>query len=165
VEQPQPHTTGPGDLDQRQLGPVQRPVGGEVAAVLVAVGVAEHHLLRVPATGDQRPVERVVEHRGERRAGRLQVLDRLEQRRDAHAAPRPAVGVQPEQADLLEQDGDLEDVADRFAHADHVVRDGLGAEQLHLRGRGHQQVELAAGQVGQLGVPAHPTDGAAAARR
>ncbi|MCW2508289.1 MAG: ppc [Modestobacter sp.] len=34
----------------------------------------------------------MVEHRGERRAGRLQVLDRLEQRRDAHAAPGPARG-------------------------------------------------------------------------
>ncbi len=36
-------------LDQPHLGAIERPVGGEVAAVLVAVGVAQHHLLPIAA--------------------------------------------------------------------------------------------------------------------
>ena len=84
--------------------------------------------------------------------GGLQVVDRLEQRRDADRAGRPALGAGVEQADLLEQDGDLQDVADRLAHADHVVRDRAGPQQRDLVRRREQDVELAAGVLGQLGV-------------
>jgi hypothetical protein len=80
VEEPQPDAVLAGHLDQRQLGPVERPVGGEVAAVLVAVGVAEHDLLRLAAGADQRPVEGLVEHRLQRRTGGGEVVDGLEQR-------------------------------------------------------------------------------------
>src|SRR3712207_7966731 len=49
-------------------------------------------------------------------------------------------------ADLLEQDGDLEHVADRLAHADHVVRDCVRTQRADLPGRREQHVELAAGR-------------------
>ena len=53
VEQPQAHVVALEHLDQFDLGLVELPVRGEVAAVLVAVGIAEHHLLLAAAAVDQ----------------------------------------------------------------------------------------------------------------
>ena len=49
VEQPQAHAVAAATSTSSLLGPVQRPLGGEVAAVLVGVGVADHHLLAAAA--------------------------------------------------------------------------------------------------------------------
>ena len=49
VEEPQPDSGLAGRLDQVELGAVQRPVGRQIAAVLVGVGIAEHDLLAVAA--------------------------------------------------------------------------------------------------------------------
>ena len=53
VEEPQPDSGLARHLDQLQLGAVQRPVGGQVAAVLVGVGVAEHHFLALATRMNQ----------------------------------------------------------------------------------------------------------------
>jgi hypothetical protein len=63
---------------------------------------------------------------------------------------RCGVGVQ--QPDLLQQDGDLEHVTHRFAHADHGVGDRPRPQQRDPLGRCHQHVELATGVLRQLGV-------------
>ena len=147
-----------GDLDQVQLGPVQRPVGGEVAAVLVAVGVAEHDLLHVAAGGDAATrysgwSSTAVERR-RRRACRSSIVSNSGEMPTGQVGP--PVGARVEQADLLEQDGDLEHVADRLAHADHVVRDGrAGRAAATCSAAATQHVELAAGGLGELGVRAH----------
>ena len=61
---------------------VERPVRGQVAAVLVRVRVADHHLLPVTAGGDHRAVDRQGQQRGQRGVGLVQVVDRLEERDD-----------------------------------------------------------------------------------
>ncbi len=53
--------------DERALALVQRPVRREVAAVLVAVGVAEHHLLQVAARREPAAVARDGERRSHHR--------------------------------------------------------------------------------------------------
>src|SRR5204862_8156992 len=49
VEQAQGHAVAAQDVDQAVLGLVQLPARREEAAVLVAVGVAEHDLLQIAA--------------------------------------------------------------------------------------------------------------------
>ena len=62
VEEPQPDSGLTRGFDQVQFRAVQRPVRGQVAAVLIGVGVAEHHFLAVPARGHQAAVQRKVQH-------------------------------------------------------------------------------------------------------
>src|SRR5438445_555882 len=57
VEQAQPHAARVALYEQRLGRLVERPVRGEIAAVLVAVGIAEHHLLLVAAPGDPAAVK------------------------------------------------------------------------------------------------------------
>jgi hypothetical protein len=83
VEQPQPDPVAFGHLHQVQFGAVQRPVGGQVAAVLVGVRIAEHDLLPVAAGGHDAPVQRQFQGCVHDRGAGLQVLDGLEQRHDA----------------------------------------------------------------------------------
>ncbi len=108
--------------DEVPLGPVERPVRREVAAVLVAVRVAQHHLLPVAASGDEPPPRGQRERLAHDPAGALEVVDRLEQRHDVERGT--AVAHEPGR---LEQHRDLEQVRDRLALGDHVVGDGLGA--------------------------------------
>ena len=96
---------------------------------------------------------------------RLEVVDRLEQRRDADRAGRSALGAGVEQADLLEQDGDLEHVADRLAHADHVVRDRRGPSSAHLLRGGHAAGRARRGPARTARRRGAPAAGAASARR
>ena len=49
VEQPQPHAGGCGRVDESALRREQVPLRRQVAAVLVRVGVADHHLLALAA--------------------------------------------------------------------------------------------------------------------
>ena len=83
VEEPQPNSGLAGRFDQIELGAVQRPVGRQIPAILIGVGVAEHDFLAVTARAHDGAVERKVKHRFENRRATLQVVDRLEQRHDA----------------------------------------------------------------------------------
>src|SRR5260370_31151729 len=67
MEQAQSDVTAPEHLDQRDLRLVELPPGCEVTAVLVAVGVAQHHLLRTAAALQQALVfrQRSEEHTSE----------------------------------------------------------------------------------------------------
>ena len=150
VEEPQPDSGLARRLDQVQLCPVQRPVRGQVAAVLVGVGVAEHDFLAVAAGGHHRAVQRKVQRRFENRRSTLQVVDGLEQRHDTDWRVRLASGG-VQQAGLLEQDGRLEHVRHRLAHRDDVVGHRVRSEHPdRTRRRGHD-VELLAGELGEFG--------------
>ncbi len=88
VEEPQLDAVRRERVDQPHLGAIQRPVRGQIAAVLVAVGVAEHHFLPVVAAGDERRYGRLRERVAHDRAAAREVVDRLEQRHDVDARAR-----------------------------------------------------------------------------
>src|SRR6185436_14157973 len=64
MEKPQPHAVRLADVAQALGRLVERPVGGDVAAVLVAVRIAEHHFLLGAAARHPLPIERQLERRG-----------------------------------------------------------------------------------------------------
>ncbi len=125
VEQAQPHAARPAGVEQRFGRLVERPVGGEVAAVLVAVGIAEHHLLLVAAARDPAAVERQVESCGNDLAAVLQVADRLEERNDVELERSRRERL--EEPRLAQQHADFEQVGQRRAMRDHVARHGARA--------------------------------------
>ena len=109
VEQAQLHAVRRRRVDQRALGAIERPVRRQVAAVLVAVGIAEHHLLPVGAARDVRPIERQRErcaHRRRRSASRSSIVSNsgtiltasaalARRARPPSAAARPRAGPTP----------------------------------------------------------------------
>ena len=72
----------------RFLRLVERPVGREEAAVLVAVGVAEHHLCTSAAQAQVRAVGASCEQRAQDPRRRVEVVERLEERHDRQAPGR-----------------------------------------------------------------------------
>ena len=64
------------------LRPVERPVRREVSAVLVAVGIADHHHLLAAALAQVRAVRVEREQLGQDARGRVEVVERLEERHD-----------------------------------------------------------------------------------
>ena len=136
---------------QRGRGLRQRPGGGEVTPVLVRVRIADHHFLIAAGRDDRGDL-------GQREIGlhdagaRLQILDRLEQRHRHDRAGGGAAG--PVEADLLQQQMDLEQVADRLAHRDDVIGDARRAVGGVRVGRGLRDGELGRGLVGISGEAA-----------
>src|SRR6185503_14739473 len=63
VEEAQSHAVRCAGIDERPLRPVDRPARRQIAAVLVAVGIAEHYFLPVAAGCNERAVERQREGR------------------------------------------------------------------------------------------------------
>ena len=78
----------PADAGDRFLRPVERPVGREVAAVLVAVGVADHHHLLAAARRQVGAVGLQREELGQDARRRVEIVERLEERRDLEARRR-----------------------------------------------------------------------------
>ena len=152
--QPQRRAAGPavGPLalveqrGQRHFHPVERPVAHQDAAVLVAVGIAQHHLLRA-AAGAQH-----VGHAGQGQElahdglGAPQVGNGLEQRHHHQPGARRLGGALGQralqQADLLLQQQHLEQVAHLLGVADDGVAHGGRAQRLAqgLRGLEHRQL-------------------------
>ena len=125
VEEPQPHAVAHRDVTQLALGPVDLPLGGRDARLLVRVGVAEHHLLHVPAQRDEPAVRRVDEQVVEDPAGLPQLAHGLEQRHEPDAGD---LVVQVDEAGLTgEQDG-REQVVGAARHRDDVALAHLRAE-------------------------------------
>ena len=94
MKEAQVHAVPLGDADQRRARLVQFPVRGQVAAVLVAVRIAEHHLLHAVAGGEQGAVGGHAQQAVHHLRGGAQVGDRFEQRHQVHAA----VGARPKRA-------------------------------------------------------------------
>jgi hypothetical protein len=87
-------------LHQRDLGPVQLPVAGEDAAVLVAVAVAQHDVLL--AAGALPPARQCRAGRSRPHDGRgiAQVADGLEQRHHDQVATAPLLSSVPRSSPL-----------------------------------------------------------------
>ena len=130
VEEPQPHAVAHRDVTQLALGPVDLPLGGRDARLLVRVGVAEHHLLHVPAQRDEAAVRRVDEQVVEDPAGLPQLAHGLEQRDEADAGD---VAVQVDQAGLAGQQDGREQVVGAARHRDDVALAHLRAERRRAR--------------------------------
>ena len=105
------------------------PVGRQKPAVLVGVGVADHHLEHPPlfphAAAHQRDLEQLPYHVG----GAPQVVDRLEQRDDGERTALGAGGV-GEEPGLLREHVCAEHVGDAVRHAQHEAADGLAIEAI-----------------------------------
>src|SRR6476660_2051310 len=86
VKQPQADVVALEHLDQVDFRLVELPARGDEAAILVAVGVAEHDFLNAAAAVDQLAVVVNRQHAVHNAAGSLQILDGLEQRHDIDRA-------------------------------------------------------------------------------
>jgi len=115
------------------LGAVEVPERGQDAAVLVRVGITDHHLLRQPvgearvAAGRERPLGHRVRQEGVEDAGAaLQVVDGLEQRdhgQEAMGVVRTTRG----EAGLAGEQVNREEVRDRAGHRDDQRPQARGA--------------------------------------
>ena len=153
VEQAESDVAAFGDGNEGSLRPIQLPLGRQVAAVLVGVGVADHDLLPALAALDDLFVSRMFEHGGQGGVRVAEVGDGLEQRHDVDGARYTSrFDVDPHEPDLFEQHGHLEDVADRFGHRDDVVRDRSVTEAAVRRCSFFEHGDFAAGEVGVGGV-------------
>ncbi len=142
MEQAQPHAVALEHLHQLGLRLVQFPAGGEEAAVLVRIRIAQHHLLRLAARVQQHAPDRNREQAVHDARGVAQVADRFEQRDDIHRR-LPLMHV--EQADLLQDEGDFQHVGHAVGLRDDVVRQRSLAVQLVHLGGGARDRQLALG--------------------
>ncbi len=140
----------PGHGHEILLGLVELPAGGDEAAVLVAVRVAQHHLLLAAPAVQQAPVEGQGQQAVQDGAAAAQVLDGLEER-DQVDIQAPLRG--PEQADLPQQHRGLQQVRDALGVADDAVGQGRQAQALLGAGHGAEEAQLSLGlfAVGQEG--------------
>src|ERR1019366_4335435 len=99
------------ELGQLDLGLVELPRRREEAAVLVAVGVAEHHFAdAAPAPARQRHHLGAGEESLHDVGAATKIVDGLEERDDAHRARGLVARVH--QADLAQDQHDLEEIGD-----------------------------------------------------
>ncbi len=113
-------------LNQFQLRLVQFPVGRDVSAVLVAVGIAQHDFLGVAAIDQQLTVVGNSEKFVHDRSAAAQIFDGLEQRNDVDVQCVIAF----EQAHLLQHQRQLQHVAHRICLGNDVVRQCGAAKAL-----------------------------------
>jgi len=124
-------------LDQVELRAIERPVRRQIAAVLVAVGIAEHHLLPVPPAFEHRAIAGDVERCPHDVVAPRKIVDRFEQRDDVEGE-RCAL----EQADFLQQYGNFQQVRDRLALGDDIVRKRLRAVTRANFGGGRENLQF-----------------------
>ena len=101
---------------------LQAPRARPVAAVLVAVGVAEHDLLEATARREVRRVGRIREESGHHRLGAFEILDRLEERHHVERRMHGVARAAPESRFAVQQQH-LEKIARCVGHADHGSAD------------------------------------------
>src|SRR6202171_5979402 len=85
--------------------PVERPRGGKVADLFVAVRVAEHHLLDATPAVELAGVDRVTQEGLDDRGAALECLGGLEPRDDVDVAPRWVGGQVMEHGEAGEKEG------------------------------------------------------------
>ena len=145
MEQAQPDAVPAERVDERDLGLVKLPGRGEVAAILVAVGIAQHHFLDVAARGEDAAVFGQREQPLHHAATLTEIVDGLEQGDDVDIEfPR----VRPQQADVLQQQGHFENVGHAAGHGDDVMGNGGGAILPMPNGRRAHDGELGCRLVG-----------------
>ena len=143
VEQSQPDRSRSGQLHKVQFSPVERPVRGEIATVLVGVGVAQHHLLDLASSIHHRPVERYFERGLQDGCPTLEIVDGLEQRHDCHRRIG-ALARKIKQACLFEQQRCLKQIRHRLAHRDDVRRYRFSTQGAHSPGGSGDDIEFLA---------------------
>ena len=126
MEQAQRDATAVEQLHQRHLGQVEGPGGGEEAAILVAVGIAKHDLLRISQAVDHAARRRQCQPALHDFSGALKVGDRFEE--GDHVLARHA-HLRQVKAGFLQEDQDLKHVGDRLAMRDDVIRACFSAEK------------------------------------
>ena len=118
--------------EQPSDGGIDFPGGGDVAAILVAVGIADHHFLQIAL----RPHHRARQRRGEigvhHDGGVAQILHRLEQRH--HAQADLGNIARQEQTGLLHQQCGFEQVGGTGRLGNHILRHRAFAETGLQRG-------------------------------
>ncbi len=140
----QPQRAGTADDGNRFLGLEKRPVGGQVAAVLVAVGVTEHHHLVIAPGTEMFPVGLAIEHLFEDDRGGLEIAQRFKKRRDVEG-----------DADEMRKDQDFQNVGEIVGHADDIGADRLRAIKFNRPFQDAQRADDVPGfgreRVGQRG--------------
>ena len=106
-------------VHQLDLGLVQLPARGDEAAILVAVGIAEHHLLHAAAAIDQPAIVMQAEQPVHDLRGIAQIVDGFEQRHHIDGATPGRI----DQPGFLEQHRDLEQIGHALGHRDDALRD------------------------------------------
>ena len=121
-------------FDQALLGAVEAPEARDDAAILVAVAVADHHLLRrffsfvqLLLQRDAAARDRMREEAVENLVAAFEVIDGFEERHHRNRAG-VAVAVRHHQTDLAGEEVDDEQVGDIARHADNQRTDAVGAE-------------------------------------
>ena len=155
VEEADVHAAVVRERGQRDLGLLQRPARRDQAAVLGAIGVAQHHHLPIAARGQVRAIHWVGEQRTQRVGGGVEIGDGFEQRRDVERHPAFVVDAagDPRQRQHRQR------VGGAAAHADYVrperaravtraqARDGAEHFQRRCRSLGiRRRHHLVAGQ-------------------
>ena len=127
MEEGDRHSAFPAQAGEPQLGLGELPVGEEEAAVLVRVGVHDHHLeyaaLGTHGAAHQGNLQQVTHDLGRP----SQIVDGLEQRHDRERAALDPGGVR-EQPRLLGQQIDAEDVRHVVRHAQDEAADRFAVE-------------------------------------
>ena len=129
------HAPGRGGRVEIALRGLQPAAGGQVAAVLGAVGVSHHHNLAISAAAEMLAIGGLVEDRGESLVRLREVIDLLEQRHDGDVgfsddlAGRPRTTLRP---------------PPQPEHGEHV---GGAAGQAHDRAADTLRAEADAGRV------------------
>src|SRR5205823_5501739 len=124
MEQSQPHAMALEYFDEADLGLVELPARGDETAVLVAVGVAEHHFLHRAAAVHQFAIIVQRQHPVHYGAGSLQILDGFEQRHDIDRAAAGGI----DEAGFLQEQRNLEHVGHPLAHGDDALGNRVRAE-------------------------------------
>ena len=152
VEEPQAHAVARRHVAQVPLGPVDLPLAGGDAGLLVGVGVAEHHLLHVAAGPHQGPVVGEGQELVDDGAGVAQLADLLEER-DEPDARRPAVDV--DEPRFAGQHDSRQHVVDATGHRHDVGLDDVGAEPVLGAADRRERLQDLGGRPGLHGEGAH----------
>ena len=122
------------------------PIGGEIAAILIAVGVADHHFLDATLSLQHGAYSRQIEISPHHIDAGAQIVDGLEQWNDAHASA--GLLTRREKSRLLHQQGSLQEIGYALRLRDHVIGDRAGSEALFQQGRLVGDIEFALGVFG-----------------
>ena len=147
----------PAHAREPDLGLAERPVGREIAAVLVGIGIADHDLLGAALARYRAFYDRDRQQFPHDRRRLLQIVDGFKQRRHGQAAIIRAVFTRKQPA-ITGQQIHAQDIVDRLGHAQDEVAQRLpiqpvdhpGAHLKQAQGGGRRLVQSGEGrQIGQ----------------
>ena len=125
-------------LRKLRLGDIELPVRGEVAAVFVAVRIADHHLLLISAQRHIAPINRIGQQRLQHLRGILQIFDRFEEWHDIHLGAAAVTG-ELGQACFFCQQQNGQNIRDSGCHRENTRPKRLSTQCLSLIGNEPEQ--------------------------